>query len=227
MIKQLTIRPVSEADTAALLKIYSPYVENTAVSFEYSTPSEAEFRERIRTISRNYPYLVAETDPSLQRSESAGVLLSAAGAYSLRRQHSDAAGTGLQVAGYAYASPFKEREAYRHCAEVSIYIDPRFHRMGLGKALYRELERYLLAQNVFTVYACIAVPDETDEYLTDDSERFHAKMGYRTVGKYDRCGYKFGRWHNMIWMEKEIAEKPEKPEDFIPFSRLTGDPGRC
>jgi phosphinothricin acetyltransferase len=99
--------------------------------------------------------------------------------------------------------------------------------MGLGKALYRELERYLLAQNVFTVYACIAVPDETDEYLTDDSERFHAKMGYRTVGKYDRCGYKFGRWHNMIWMEKEIAEKPEKPEDFIPFSRLTGDPGRC
>ena len=160
-MKQLTIRPVSEADAAALLKIYSPYVENTAVSFEYSTPSETEFRERIRKISRDYPYLAAEADG--------------------------------QIAGYAYASPFKGREAYRHCAEVSIYLDPRFHRIGFGKALYRELERYLLAQNVFTVYACIAVPDETDEYLTDDSERFHAKMGYRTVGRYDRCGYKFGR----------------------------------
>ena len=193
-MKQLTIRPVSEADAAALLKIYSPYVENTAVSFEYSTPSETEFRERIRKISRDYPYLAAEADG--------------------------------QIAGYAYASPFKGREAYGHCAEVSIYLDPRFHRIGFGKALYRELERYLLAQNVFTVYACIAVPDETDEYLTDDSERFHTKMGYRTVGRYDRCGYKFGRWHNMIWMEKEIGEKPEKPEDFIPFSRLTADPDR-
>ena len=174
-MKQLTIRPVSEADAAALLKIYSPYVENTAVSFEYSTPSETEFRERIRKISRDYPYLAVEADG--------------------------------QIAGYAYASPFKGREAYRHCAEVSI-------------SLYRELERYLLAQNVFTVYACIAVPDETDEYLTGDSERFHAKMGYRTVGRYDRCSYKFGRWHNMIWMEKEIGEKPAKPEDFIPFSCL-------
>ena len=99
-MKQLTIRPVSEADAAALLKIYSPYVENTAVSFEYSTPSETEFRERIRKISRDYPYLAAEADG--------------------------------QIAGYAYASPFKGREAYRHCAEVSIYLDPRFHRIGFG-----------------------------------------------------------------------------------------------
>ena len=45
-----------------------------------------------------------------------------------------------------------------------------------------------------------------DEYLTKDSEKFHSHMGYTKVGEFHKCGYKFGRWYNMIWMEKIIGE---------------------
>ena len=47
-----------------------------------------------------------------------------------------------------------------------------------------------------------------DEYLTKNSERFHRHMGYRKVGEFHKCGYKFNRWYNMIWMEKMIGEHP-------------------
>ena len=58
----MTIRFVKDSDTADLLAIYRPYVENTAITFEYTVPTEEEFRERIRKISAFYPYLVAEED---------------------------------------------------------------------------------------------------------------------------------------------------------------------
>ena len=45
-----------------------------------------------------------------------------------------------------------------------------------------------------------------DEYLDFNSEQFHAHLGYTTVGTFHKCGYKFGRWYNMIWMEKMIGE---------------------
>lgn len=60
MILNPTIRNVTQDDAKDLLKIYSYYVENTAISFEYAVPSEEEFRERINKITSKYPYLVAE-----------------------------------------------------------------------------------------------------------------------------------------------------------------------
>ena len=48
--------------------------------------------------------------------------------------------------------------------------------------------------------------DEADEYLDYNSAQFHEHLGYRTVGTFHQCGYKFGRWYSMIWMEKMIGE---------------------
>lgn len=128
-----------------------------------------------------------------------------------------------RILGYAYAGPFRHKAAYQHDAEVSIYLDETRRREGIGRALYRELERLLILQNVFITYACITFTDrEEDEYLTLDSVRFHEKMGYKLAGRHELCGYKFGRWYSMIWMEKVIAERPETPEDFIPFSPKPG-----
>lgn len=56
----MEIRVATEEDASSLLEIYKPYVENTAITFEYVSPSEEEFRSRIRNTLRNYPYLVAE-----------------------------------------------------------------------------------------------------------------------------------------------------------------------
>ena len=58
----MNIRSATPKDAPALLKIYAPYVEHTAVTFEYEVPDEAEFAHRIATVLSRYPYLVAEED---------------------------------------------------------------------------------------------------------------------------------------------------------------------
>jgi len=130
---------------------------------------------------------------------------------------------GGKITGYAYAGPFRTREAYRHSAEVSIYIAPEFHGRGIGRMLYSQLEKMLVKQNVFLLYACITETErEADEHLTNDSIRFHEKMGYTAAGRHYLCGYKFDKWYSMIWMEKVIAPRPDHPGPFIPFPQLTG-----
>ena len=110
------------------------------------------------------------------------------------------------IRGYAYAGIFKGRAAYDHCCEVTIYLDRDSKRHGFARALYEELEIALRKIGIINLYACIADPVSEDEYLTKNSEQFHQHMGYAKVGEFHKCGYKFGRWYNMIWMEKMIGE---------------------
>ena len=110
------------------------------------------------------------------------------------------------VVGYAYAGPFKARAAYDWSCELSIYLDRDRRGRGFGRALYTALEERLKAQGIQNLYACIAYPDEADEYLTTNSADFHEHMGYRRAGLFRQCAYKFGRWYNMIWMEKMVGE---------------------
>lgn len=111
-----------------------------------------------------------------------------------------------RICGYAYAGPLGVRAAYCHSSELSIYLDHRARGRGYGRALYDELERQLKDIGILNLYACIADPIEEDEYLTRDSERFHSHLGFKKVGEFHKCGYKFGRWCNIIWMEKIIGE---------------------
>ena len=60
--------------------------------------------------------------------------------------------------------------------------------------------------------ACIGVPEVEDEYLTCDSVHFHEHLGFRMVGEFYKCGFKFGRWYNMAWMEKHIGEHGAQPK---------------
>ncbi len=114
--------------------------------------------------------------------------------------------------GYAYAGPFKEREAYRRSCEVTVYLDRAARRRGYGRALYEALEKELLARGIRNLYACVASPVGRDPRLTRDSERFHHRLGYRKVGTFRYCGEKFGRLYHMIWMEKRIGgREPNAP----------------
>ena len=110
------------------------------------------------------------------------------------------------VQGYAFAGPFVGRSAYRFSCETTIYLAHDARRRGYGRALYEALEERLKAQGILNLYACIGDPIIEDETLTGDSERFHRRLGYEKVGAFHRCGYKFGRWYTMIWMEKIIGE---------------------
>ena len=109
-----------------------------------------------------------------------------------------------EIKGYTYAGVFKGRAAYAHCCEVTIYLDPDSKKKGYGRALYAALEEALREKGISNLYSCIGVPIVEDEYLNRNSELFHEHMGYTKVGEFHRCGYKFGRWYNMIWMEKII-----------------------
>lgn len=123
-----------------------------------------------------------------------------------------------EIIGYCYAGAFHSRQAYRHSAELSIYLRQDVRRQGVGKALYTKIEEMLLKQNINILHACIASPEIIDEYLNDDSPRFHEKMGFKLAGRHERCGYKFGKWYSIIWMDKVIKERDAMPGDFIPFS---------
>lgn len=123
--------------------------------------------------------------------------------------------------GYAYASTFKGRPAYDWAVETSIYVAQGYSGRGIGRALHDALARALKVQGILNMYACIAVPcGADDETLTRNSEQFHAHLGYRLVGEFERCGYKGGRWYSMVWMEKMLGEhRPDQPP-VTPFPQV-------
>ena len=117
-----------------------------------------------------------------------------------------------EIIGYAYAGAFYGRAAYDWSAETTIYVKKGCSHSGVGKLLYQELETALKAQNIINLYACIGYPEEDDEYLTKNSAQFHAHLGYRMVGEFYHCGYKFDRWYNMVWMEKLLDPEIKHPK---------------
>jgi len=125
-----------------------------------------------------------------------------------------------EILGYAYTGPFVGRAAYAWAAETTIYIREDCKKMGLGKRLYKILEEISRAQNILNLNACIGYPEIEDEYLTKNSVQFHAHLGYRMVGEFHQCGYKFNRWYNMVWMEKIIGPHNSFQPPVIPFPQL-------
>ncbi len=111
-----------------------------------------------------------------------------------------------KIAGFAYAAPFNEREAYKYSAELTVYIDKNHKKQGVGRSLYEKIEIELKKAGITNLYARIAVPEVEDEYLNFDSLRFHLRLGFRQVGKFYRCGCKFDRWYSLICVEKLIIE---------------------
>lgn len=106
------------------------------------------------------------------------------------------------IVGYAYAVVFKARPAYDHCVETTVYVHKDYKKQGIGKALYEELQKELFQIGILNLYACIAVCDIEDEYLTNNSWKFHEHIGFELVGRFHSCGKKFGNTYDMIWMEK-------------------------
>ncbi|HIZ56112.1 MAG TPA: GNAT family N-acetyltransferase [Firmicutes bacterium] len=109
------------------------------------------------------------------------------------------------IQGYAYAGAFVGRAAYDWSCEMTVYLDHTARKCGLGRKIYEALEDRLLKMGILNLYACIGYPEIEDEYLNRNSADFHAHLGFVQVGEFHQCGYKFGRWYNMIWMEKIIG----------------------
>ncbi|MCQ2553892.1 MAG: N-acetyltransferase family protein [Clostridia bacterium] len=119
-----------------------------------------------------------------------------------------------KILGYAYANTFKDRRAYDWAVETTIYLDKDCKRLGIGRTLYAALEASLKNMGIKNLNACIAVPkDDNDKNLSNDSYFFHKEMGYKLIGTFHDVGSKFGKWYDMIWMEKIIASHDPNPTD--------------
>ncbi|MBE6939937.1 MAG: N-acetyltransferase [Ruminococcaceae bacterium] len=118
-----------------------------------------------------------------------------------------------QVLGYAYGSLPFERAAYQWSAEASIYLCPEAKRKGIGQKLYAALEDILRQQGYKKVYALITTANEA-------SVAFHQAVGYRHTAAMPDCGYKFGKWYGVVWMEKELNTWDVPPGEPIPAPQL-------
>lgn len=125
-----------------------------------------------------------------------------------------------KIIGYAYVGSFVGRKAYDWAVETTIYLDANERHHGVGKKLYSVMEEILKRMNILNLNACIGYPTEDDEYLTKNSAQFHEHLGYKMVGEFHNCGYKFGRWYNMVWMEKMIGEHSKNPKEVLNYNEI-------
>ncbi|EGP67149.1 putative phosphinothricin N-acetyltransferase [Streptococcus sp. oral taxon 056 str. F0418] len=171
----MEIRFAKPSDARSLLDIYAPYVENTAITFEYEVPTIEDFATRIAKTLEKYPYLVAEED---------GLIL-----------------------GYAYASTYYARAAYDWAVELSVYVSQEARGQGVGTRLYDALEGLLKQMGYIHFLACISLPNEASLAL-------HRKRGYQQVAHFPKIGYKFDRWHDIVWLQKSL-DKEAKSIKFL------------
>jgi L-amino acid N-acyltransferase YncA len=105
-----------------------------------------------------------------------------------------------RVIGFAYCQWFKPRPAYRYSAEDSIYMHPDAVGQGQGKQLLSELARQAQAAGIRKLIAVIG------DSANAGSIGVHRALGFSDVGQIKSCGWKFGRWLDMVLMEKVIGE---------------------
>lgn len=181
MLNNIKIRLATQDDSGSILHIYAPYIENTAITFEYNVPTLTEFKERMANIQRMYPWLVCEING--------------------------------HIAGYAYASRFKERESYKWSVDFSVYIDPEYHRRNIGKALYSALFELLKLQGFYNATAAVTMNNVKSESL-------HESFGFKTAGIYHNVGYKLGSWHDVKFYELKIREHDNSPAEPRPITEI-------
>jgi phosphinothricin acetyltransferase len=102
-----------------------------------------------------------------------------------------------RVLGYAYAGRHRERAGYRHSVDVSIYLADDARRRGIGTMLYSQLFDLLGEYRFHRAFAGITLPNEASIAL-------HRRFGFSEVGVYHEVGYKFGRWLDVLWLEKPV-----------------------
>jgi len=163
------IRGASEADAAAVAAIYGHHVLNGLGTFEEVPPSDAEIAARIAGVLRHGL-------PYLVAEDDDGALL-----------------------GFAYASPFRPRAAYRYTAEESVYVRPDLVGRGVGKALVAEIIRICEAMGLRQLVAVIGDSGNAA------SRGLHRSLGFVEIGVGRGFGFKHGRWVDIVQVQRALG----------------------
>jgi len=180
----IAIRAARPDDAAAIAGIYAPYVETGTVSFEIEPPDSRAMRNRMNASEGLYPWLVVTNG-----DEEGGVL------------------------GYAYATRFRDRPAYKYIVETSVYLASGTQGQGNGRQLYEALVATLRAQGFTHAIGAIALPN-------DHSIRLHESVGFRRTGVLREVGYKQGRWIDVGFWQRELNPATIPPMEPKPFSEV-------
>lgn len=116
-----------------------------------------------------------------------------------------AATVDAAVVGYAYARPFHERAAFAWTVENAVYVAPGAERQGLGRALLTELVDALAEAGFRQVVAVISSDAEAA------SVPLHAAAGFTVAGRLAAAGYKNGRWHDIVYMQRALGDGARSP----------------
>ncbi len=163
----ITIRPVAEADAGAIAAIYAHHVQHGTATFDTQAPTIEQWREKIAL-------LAARGWPFLVATDAAGAVI-----------------------GYAYAAQFRDRPAYAHACEDSVYVHPAQTGRGIGKELLAALIPAAGAAGFTQMLGVIAGGE-------DASVALHARLGFRHAGRMEKVGYKFGQWLDTIYMQRAL-----------------------
>jgi len=112
---------------------------------------------------------------------------------------------GGRILGYAYAAPFRPRPAYRFCLEDSIYLDPASHGQGVGRLLLAELLAQCEARGARQMLAVIG------DSANAASIGVHRACGFDHGGVLHAAGWKFGRWIDVVLMQRSLGEGRSTP----------------
>lgn len=118
------------------------------------------------------------------------------------------------VLGYAYAAPYRAKEAYRWDVELSIYVDAGAHRRGVGRRLMGCLLALLRIQGYRNAYSGVTLPNEKSIGL-------HRAFGFKEIGLLENTGYKLGKWHSVAWLRLPLGDFDGAPAEPLPLSQLS------
>ncbi len=109
---------------------------------------------------------------------------------------------GETVLGFAYAAPFRPRSAYRFTVENSVYVHPAAIGQGIGRRLLAELIQCCAAQGYREMVAVIG------DAGNRRSIALHAALGFQHAGTLQGVGRKFGRWLDVVFMQRHLSDDP-------------------
>ncbi len=179
------VRPATQEDAQAVASIYNHYITNTVVTFEEEAVAATELANRISGVqAAGLPWLVAELSPEPVPGPPAGLAPELA-----------AEPSGL--VGYAYATGWKSRRAYRYTSEVSVYVAPGREGLGVGSALYGRLLPEITHLGIHVALGGIALPNT-------GSVALHEKFGFHKVAHLEEVGFKFGRWIDVGYWQRTL-----------------------
>jgi L-amino acid N-acyltransferase YncA len=118
-----------------------------------------------------------------------------------------------EIAGYAYASPFRPRPAYRYTVETTVYVRQGLHRRGIGGLVYRPLLAMLEAQGFTQAFGAITLPN-------DASVALHERLGFVRAGTYRQVGWKQDGWWDVGLWQRPLAPATVPPSELRPWREV-------